>query len=51
MYKVIYIDRVSSHSKSVPSSINDGNNYFTYGWGGGCSRKFKEFNPAMTVEC
>jgi len=50
-YKVIYIDRVSAHSKLVPTNINDGNNYFTYGWGGGCSRKFKEYNTDIKVEC
>jgi glycosyltransferase involved in cell wall biosynthesis len=51
MYKVIYIDRIPAHSPDVPSNINDGDNYFTIGWGGGCSRKFKEFNPNVDVEC
>lgn len=50
-YKVIYIDSVSSHSKFVPSNINDGNNYFTYGPGGGNARKFKEYNADVKVEC
>ena len=48
--KIIYIDKVS-HSKHVPSTIKDGNNYFTYGWGGKCSRKFKEYNQNIKVEC
>jgi glycosyltransferase involved in cell wall biosynthesis len=51
MYKVIYIDRISEHSKNIPSNINDGDNYFTIGWGGLCSRKFKEFNSDVKVEC
>ena len=37
--------------ESVPSNIKDGNNYFTYGWGGLCSRKFKEYNHNVKVEC
>jgi glycosyltransferase involved in cell wall biosynthesis len=51
MYKVIYIDRISEHSQNVASNIKDGDNYFTIGWGGGSSRKFKEFYPEVKVEC
>ncbi|MBE0651163.1 MAG: glycosyltransferase family 4 protein [Bacteroidales bacterium] len=51
MYRVIYIDRISGHNANSPSSIKDGDNYFTIGWGGGCARKFKEFNPDVKVEC
>jgi len=50
MYKVIYIDRISGHSPDLPSNIKDGDNYFTYGWSGGCARKLKEFNPDVEVE-
>ncbi|HSW54544.1 MAG TPA: glycosyltransferase [Ignavibacteriaceae bacterium] len=51
MYKVIYIDRISGHGTNIPSSIKDGDNYFTIGWGGGSARKFKEYNPEVKVEC
>lgn len=51
MYKVIYIDRITEHSANIPSNIKDGDNYFTIGWGAGSARKFKEFNPQVTVEC
>ncbi len=51
MYKVIYIDRISGHGTNIPSNINDGDNYFTIGWGGICARKFKEYNPGIKVEC
>ena len=51
MYKVIFIDNVAGHGTNVPLSINDGNNYFTYGWAGISARKFKEFNSDVTVEC
>lgn len=51
MYKVIYIDRISGHGHNIPSSIKDGDNYFTIGWGGGSARKFKEYNPEINVEC
>ena len=51
MYKVIYIDRISDRSPNVASNVKDGDNYFTIGWGGGCARKFKEFNPDVKVEC
>ncbi len=44
MYKVIYIDRIADRASNVASNIKDGDNYFTIGWGGICSRKFKEFN-------
>jgi len=48
-YKVIYIDRVY-HGKLEPSK-KDGDNYFTFGWGGRCSREFKEYNADVKVEC
>lgn len=51
MYKVIYIDRITEHSSNVPSSIKDGDNYFTIGWGGISARKFKEYNAEVEVEC
>jgi len=51
MYKVIYIDRVAGHSTNIPSDIKDGDNYFTIGWGGILSRKFKEYNAVQEVEC
>lgn len=51
MYKVIFFDTVSDHATDVPNNITDGNNYFTYGWAGITSRKFKEYNPEVTVEC
>lgn len=51
MYKVIFFDSVSDHATDVPNNIKDGNNYFTYGWAGITSRKFKEYNPEVTVEC
>ena len=51
MYKVIYIDTVTGHGTNIPSSIKDGDNYFTIGWGGGSARKFKEYNPEVNVEC
>ena len=51
MYKVIFFDSVSDHGTDVPNNIKDGNNYFTYGWAGITSRKFKEYNPEVTVEC
>ena len=51
MYKVIYIDRIADRSPNVASNIKDEDNYFTIGWGGICSRKFKEFNPDVKVEC
>lgn len=51
MYKVIYIDRVSGHNSNAPHSINDGDNYFTIGWGAGSAKKFKEFNPDVKVVC
>jgi hypothetical protein len=51
MYKAIYIDTVTGHGTNIPSSIKDGDNYFTIGWGGGSARKFKEYNPEVKVEC
>jgi len=51
MYKAIFIDRVSEYGKGYPSSINDGDNYFTYGWAGINARKFKQYNPTVVVEC
>jgi len=51
MYKVIYIDRISDRASNIASSIKDGDNYFTIGWGGISARKFKEFNPDVKVEC
>ncbi len=51
MYKAIFIDRISEYGKGFPSSIQDGDNYFTIGWGGICARKFKEFNADFNVEC
>src|SRR4030065_529724 len=51
MYKVIYIDRIADRSPNVASNIKDEDNYFTIGWGCICSRKFKEFNPDVKVEC
>jgi glycosyltransferase involved in cell wall biosynthesis len=51
MYKVVYIDRISTHSPEIPSNIKDGDNYFTIGWGGINARKFKEYNSDVKVEC
>ncbi len=51
MYKIIFIDRISGHGSNLPSSIKDGDNYFTIGWGGISARKFKEFNSEVNVEC
>lgn len=51
IYKVIYIDRIADRSPNAASSIKDGDNYFTIGWGAGSARKFKEFNPDIKVEC
>ncbi len=51
MYKVIYIDKISDRTPKAASNINFGDNYFTIGWGAGSARKFKEFNPDITVEC
>lgn len=51
MYKAIFIDRISEYGKGFPSSITDGDNYFTIGWGGISARKFKEFNSDFIVEC
>ena len=49
-YKVIYIASFT-HSRLNVHSIKDGNNYFTVGWAGRCSREFKKYCPDVEVEC
>lgn len=48
--KVIYIDRnfIAEKYKNGP---DDGDAYYTYGFGGIYSREFKKYNPGWEVEC
>jgi glycosyltransferase involved in cell wall biosynthesis len=48
--KVIYIDYNFKDSR-YPNKPGDGDSWFTHGFGGLYSRKFKQFNPHYIVEC
>lgn len=50
-YKVIYLDRNFVSGRDYKYSPNDGDGFFTIGFGGIHSRKFKQFNPDIEVEC
>lgn len=50
MYRVIYID-YSSGDKRYPNTLNDGDKFYTYGFGSIYARKFKKYNPGINVEC
>lgn len=48
--KVIYID-YNFNDPRYPNKPGDGDSWFTHGFGGLYSRKFKQFNPHYIVEC
>jgi glycosyltransferase involved in cell wall biosynthesis len=48
--KAIYID-YNFADKKYPNKPGDGDSWFTHGFGGLYSRKFKFFNPEYAVEC
>lgn len=50
MFKVIYID-YQSDDKRYPNTLNDGDRFFTYGFASIYARKFKKYNPDVSVEC
>lgn len=50
MYKVVYIDSNFS-DKRYPNTLSDGDKFYTYGFGSIYARKFKKYNPDVTVEC
>ncbi len=50
MYKVIYM-HYNFIDKRYPNSPNDGDAFFTHGFGGLQSRWFKKINPDIEVEC
>lgn len=37
--------------KRYPNSLNDGDRFYTYGWGSILARNFKKYNPEIEVEC
>lgn len=49
-YKVIYID-YNFIDKRYPNSSEDGDRFFTYGWGSLSCREFKKHYPDIDVEC
>ncbi|MCF8296002.1 MAG: glycosyltransferase family 4 protein [Saprospiraceae bacterium] len=48
--RVIYID-FNDCSGKYPNSINDGDAFFTHGFGGLFAREFKKYNQDFDVEC
>ena len=48
--RVIYVD-YNFRDPRYPNKPGDGDSWFTHGFGGLYARKFKQFNPAYTVEC
>lgn len=48
--RVIYVDYNFNDSR-YPNKPGDGDSWFTHGFGGIYSRKFKYYNPEYTVEC
>jgi glycosyltransferase involved in cell wall biosynthesis len=48
--EVIYID-YNFKDQKYPNKPKNGNAWYTHGFGGLYSRKFKEFNPDFSVEC
>ena len=50
MFKVVYIDG-NYIDKRYPNTLNDGDKFFTYGFGSLHSRWFKKINPDIDVEC
>lgn len=49
MFKVVYIS-YNSIDKRYPNNLSDGNSFYTYGWQSLSARKFKKYNPDVTVE-
>lgn len=49
-YKVVYID-YNFIDKRYPNSPEDGDRFFTYGWGSILARRFKKYNSDFEVEC
>jgi len=49
-YKVIYID-YNFGNAPYPQSMDIGDGFYTYGFGGTYSREFKKYNPDIEVEC
>lgn len=50
MFKVVYID-YNFIDDRYPNNVNDGDRFFTYGFGSIYARKFKKYNPDVNVEC
>jgi len=50
MFKVVYID-YNFVDERYPNAIEDGDKFFTYGFGALYARKFKKFNANIEVEC
>lgn len=49
-FKVVYVDS-NFIDKRYPNSPQDGDKFFTYGFGSLYARKFKKYNPDIIVEC
>lgn len=50
MYKVIYIDHNFIDTR-YPNNINNGNAFYTYGWGSILARKYKKYYCELEIEC
>lgn len=50
MYKVVYID-YNFIDERYPNTVDDGDKFFTYGFGSIYARKFRKYNPDILVEC
>jgi glycosyltransferase involved in cell wall biosynthesis len=49
--KIIYITYNYDSSKDFPNNPNEGDRFYTYGFGGTLSRQFKQYCPEWEVEC
>lgn len=50
VHKIIFID-YNFIDKRYPNSPNDGDKFFTYGFGSLFARQFKKYNPDLEIEC
>ncbi len=48
--KVIYID-INDCSGKYPNSLDDGDAFYTHGWGALLAKEFKKYNEEFEVEC
>lgn len=49
-YRVIYVD-YNFTANNYPNRPEDGESFYTHGFGGLYAREFKKFNPDLQVEC